>query len=277
MATYQQSYPLAGETILITRAVSSDNQFRQMLEKKGATVLEMPTLEIKPPSSWEKLDNAIENLNTFDWIILTSGNGVEYFCQRMEKLGKSVNLLKNLKIAVVGKKTAQYLDKYQLSPTFIPPDFIADSLVSNFPDNVAQQKILFPRVETGGREILVQEFTAKGAQVMEIPAYQSGCPDFFDDMIWNALTEKLVTIITFTSSKTVRNFYDLINTNLALYPQFSLDYILEESAIASIGPQTSQTCKELFNRVDIEAEEYTLEGLVNSLVNKAINRGKFKR
>lgn len=268
MLNYRESYPLAGETILITRAVSSGNNFRQMLEAKGATVLEMPTLEIQPPSTWQPLDNAINHLPDFHWLILTSANGVEYFFARLHHLGKNPNYLQNIKIAVVGNKTAQFLEKYQLSPDFIPPDFIADSLVSHFPENIQGKKILFPRVETGGREILVQELTRQGGDVTEIPAYQSTCPDTIDEMIWDALTKEVISIITFASSKTVRNFSYLVKQALVNSPHLTLSSLLSEVAIASIGPQTSQTCQELLGKVNIEATEYTLEGLVDSICQK---------
>jgi uroporphyrinogen-III synthase len=267
MINYKNSYPLAGETILITRAPSANNEFRQMLETKGATVLEFSALVIKPPSSWQPLDNAIHNLSEFNWLILTSANGVEYFFERLHHLGKDRNSLNNLKIAVVGNKTAQYLQKYQLKADCIPPNFIADSLVSHFPESLSHQKILFPRVESGGREILVEELTKQGAIITEIPAYQSGCPDFIDEISWNALTNDIISIITFASSKTVKNFYYLVNQALIDHPSLTFNSLLQNLAIASIGPQTTLTCQQLFHKVDIEAKEYTLEGLTNAIIN----------
>lgn len=266
MINYKESYPLAGETILVTRAASANNQFREMLETKGAIVLEFPALVIKPPSSWQKLDDAIVNLSEYDWLILTSANGVEYFFERLHHLGKDKNYLKSIKIAVVGTKTAQYLQQYQLEADFIPPDFIADSLVENFPEALPQQKILFPRVESGGRETLVQELSQKGAKITEIPAYNSVCPDFIDETAWDAIRNEVITIITFASSKTVKNFYYLVNQAIINDPDLNIHSLLKNVAIASIGPQTSLTCQELLKRVDIEAEEYTLEGLVNAII-----------
>ncbi|HBL13562.1 MAG TPA: uroporphyrinogen-III C-methyltransferase, partial [Cyanobacteria bacterium UBA11162] len=114
------------------------------------------------------------------------------------------------KIAVVGKKTAASLKQYSLQPDFIPPNFVADSLVEHFPEPLANKKVLFPRVETGGREILVKELTAQGADVIEVPAYQSACPSEISPTVWEALQSKTVDIITFASSKTVKNFYHLV-------------------------------------------------------------------
>ena len=134
-----------------------------MLRSRGAQTIEMPTLEIVPPSSWADLDAAIERLSDFDWLILTSTNGVEYFFDRLNHAGKDSRALASVKIAVVGQKTAQALAQHGIKADFIPPNFIADALVSNFPTSIANQQILFPRVETGGRELLTQELTNLGA------------------------------------------------------------------------------------------------------------------
>ena len=259
--------PLKDKTILVTRAVEQSSQFSQLLQEVGAKVLEMPTLAIHPPSSWSELDLAINSLNQFDWLILTSANGVDYFFNRLRTLKKDARDLAGVKIAVVGKKTASSLQKWGLIADYIPADFIADALVLNFPETLLGKKILFPRVETGGREILVQELSHQGAEVIEVPAYQSGCPEKIDPQVWQALQAKTIDTITFASSKTVQNFVTLVNQALGFYPHLSLELLLNNVRIASIGPQTSKTCSELLGRVDVEAKEYTLEGLVEALCN----------
>ncbi len=256
---------LAGKTVLVTRASGQASEFSEMLRSRGAKVLELPTLEIVPPSSWDDLDREIHRLANFDWLILTSTNGVDAFFSRLQQAGKDSRALAGIKIAVVGQKTAQSLQQYGITPDFIPPDFIADALVSNFPGSPAGQRILFPRVETGGREVLVKELTNLGAIIVEVAAYQSRCPDSIDPSILSALQQQFgsahcedIDIITFASSKTVKHFCQLIGTSL---PSGWQDQVL----IASIGPQTSATCRELFGKVDIEATEYTLPGLVTAL------------
>ncbi len=255
--------PLANKTILVTRAAEQSSKFTTLLERQGATVREMPALVITPPSSWHDLDNAISDLQSFDWLILTSANGVKYFWSRL----KDVRTLAGIKIAVVGKKTAATLEKHQIQSDFIPPNFVADSLVETFPETLPGKKILFPRVETGGRAVLVQELTAKGASVVEVPAYESQCPESMDAKIWNALQNKQIDVVTFASSKTVRNFYQLLEQQLA--GNTSVNDILQDIAIASIGPQTSKTCYELLGRVDIEAPIFTLEGLTDAICEAA--------
>ncbi|GAB4550624.1 MAG: uroporphyrinogen-III C-methyltransferase [Pleurocapsa sp.] len=257
--------PLKQKTVLVTRAAEQSSKFADMLLEQGAKVLEMPALEITAPSSWTDLDRTIAEIDKFDWLILTSANGVNYFCDRLNTLGRDWRVLANLKIAVVGKKTAAVLRQKHLNPDFIPPDFVADSLVENFPESLQDKNILFPRVETGGREVLVKELNSQGAKVTEVAAYQSRCPELMDRSIWQALEQKQIDVITFASSKTVHNFHQLITQQLR--SGTSINDILDRVVVASIGPQTSKTCYELLGRVDIEAQEYTLEGLTTAIVD----------
>jgi uroporphyrinogen-III synthase len=253
---------LTHKTILVTRSLSQSSEFTGLLQAQGATVIEMPALEILPPSSWEGLDQAIAQLQTYDWLILTSGNAVNYFTLRLLALGKDYRDLHLLKVAVVGEKTAQFLKWRGLRPDYVPPNFVADALLEHFPDNPQGQRILFPRVESGGREVLVKEFTDRGAAVTEVAAYQSGCPEVADSAALTALENGNINIITFASSKTVKHFCKLVEKSMGEHWLTILDTVL----IASIGPQTSLTCHELLGRVDIEAEEYTLPGLTRAIV-----------
>ncbi|AFY94600.1 uroporphyrinogen-III C-methyltransferase [Chamaesiphon minutus] len=256
--THSQPSLIAGKTVLVTRAAGQASDFSQRLRACGARVIEMPTLEILPPSSWVDLDREIDRLNTFDWLILTSTNAVDAVFARLAVVAKDSRALAGVNIAAVGQKTAQSLKQHGITPDFIPPDFVADALVSNFPSDPHGQRILFPRVETGGREVLVREFTNLGATVVEVAAYQSQCPREIDPAVAIALQQQQIDIVTFASSKTVRNFWQLVGSSLPADWQSRV-------CIASIGPQTSATCRELLGRVDIEAAEYTLPGLVTAL------------
>ena len=262
----RSSQPLVNRTILVTRAQSQSSKFTTLLQQQGATVIEMPSLAITPPSSWADLDKAISNLDRFQWLILTSANAVNYFCDRLFSLGYDTRALGGVKIAVVGRKTASSLQQRQLNPDFIPPNYIADSLVTHFPDQLLGQNILFPRVESGGREILVKELSERGAKVIEVAAYQSQCPQQIDPVAWQALQQKQVDVITFASSKTVKNFVQLLQQQLK--SASAIESLLENTCIASIGPQTSKTCQQVLGRFDLEAEEYTLEGLTASIIKQ---------
>ncbi|MEA5579789.1 uroporphyrinogen-III C-methyltransferase [Nodularia harveyana UHCC-0300] len=255
--------PLAGKTILVTRAATQSSQFGDRLTALGANVISMPTLEIVPPSSWLALDQAIANLTDFHWLILTSSNGVDYFFSRLIAQGQDVRALAEIKIAVVGEKTAKSLQQHGIKADFIPPNFVADSLVAHFPEPLQGKKLLFPRVESGGRDVLVQELTTQGAVVVEVAAYQSRCPHTISASAKLALQNRTVDIITFASSKTVKFFCQL--TQQVFSSNSDID-ILENICIASIGPQTSKSCVDLLGRVNVEAEEYTLDGLTQALI-----------
>lgn len=259
------SLTLNNQTVLVTRAAKQAQTFRTLLENQGAHVLEMAALEIQPPSSWEPLDEAIRQLSSFNWLILTSANGVNFFFKRLDELKIDRALLNQLKIAAVGKKTAKVLEKQGIHPTFIPPDFVADSLAASFPEVLSQQKILFPRVESGGREVLIQEFQQNNAEVVAVPAYQSSCPEKADPVAVEALQAQQVDIITFASSKTVQFFCQLLTPIFG--SRVNLKQELARVAIASIGPQTSHACRNWLGRCDIEAQEYTLEGLTQALLD----------
>ena len=252
---------LAGKTIMVTRAASQAGEFSKMLMAREARVVDFPALEIREPESWEGVDSAIANLSTFDWLILTSPNAVNYFLDRLLAQGKDFRALSHLKIAVVGKKTNRFLTQRGLIADFIPPTFVADALIEHFPEDPAGKKLLFPRVERGGREVLVKAMREKGAEVTEVAAYESACPSSLPSAAENALASHEVDAITFASSKTVRHFVQIMEKT------FGAQWLslLEGVAIASIGPQTSRDCRERLGRITFEAEEYTLGGLTAGL------------
>jgi uroporphyrinogen III methyltransferase/synthase len=258
--------PLAGKTVLVTRSEGQSPAFCELLQAQGARVLEMPTLVIQPPTSWDPLDTAIANLEQFDWLLLTSANGVQAFFERLQRQGRDSRALHSLQVAVVGSKTASVLAQYGIRPDLMPSEFVAEALLPIWPQPVQGQRILFPRVESGGREELVQGLRQRGAEVVEVAAYQSACPAAADPQVLEALKAHQVDILTFASSKTVQHFAHLIQ-QAGLGPEIWDPPV----QIAAIGPKTAATCKAAFGRVDIAAQEYTLEGLVEALI-QATNR-----
>lgn len=265
--------PLTGKNIVITRSVGQVSQFRDRLMEQGAHVLEMPALEIVEPSDWQPLDEAIASLHQFSWLILTSSNAVDFFFARLKVLGKDSRALSGLKIAVVGRKTAVQLEAFGLTPDFIPPNYVADAMVEHFPEvSLDGHRILFPRVESGGRDVLVREFKSQGCMITEVAAYQSRCPDHVPEAVIHAFQNQAVDAVTFASSKTVKHFEQMMRLALdEINPgqseaAHSVSELMDSICVASIGPQTSKTCRELLGRVSLEAAEYTLEGLLNELL-----------
>lgn len=260
--TADTTLPFAGKTVLVTRSANQSGQFTARLQRDGATVVEMPALEIVPPSSWQALDDALARLADFDWLLLTSGNSVDYFFERLATQIRDVRALAAVRIAVVGDKTAQKLEQRGLKPDFVPPEFVADSLAAHFPGSLSGASILFPRVESGGRDVLVKDFVSRGAAVTEVAAYQSLCPETIAPDALTALQSHTVDVITFASAKTVKHFCRLLEQS---QNDNSWQSWLDGVCIASIGPQTTKACTSLLGRVDAEAQEYTLEGLVQAI------------
>lgn len=253
--------PLTNTTVLVTRADRQSDNFVNLLQQYGATALSMSCLCIAPPTSWKALDNAISNINEFDWLIFTSTNGIDYFCNRMINNQGNINALKNIKIAVVGAKTANHLINYGITPSFTPPDYVSDSLIECFPnrDNLAGTKILYPKLESGGRENIPEQLSSLGAIVTAIPAYQSNCNSEISLFVTNAFNEGEIDVVTFASPKTVECFYQMIQS-------IGGKSFLDSICIASIGPITSIACKDVLGRVDVEAQPYTLDGLIKAII-----------
>ncbi len=251
--------PLTGKLILVTRAASQSEQFCRLLQEVGAQVMEVPALEVTAPSTWVPLDQALGQLPLFSWLVVTSANGVEFFFQRLRFLGIDNQSLAGLKVAAVGEETARRVAQQGVNVDFVPREFVADTLGEEFPGPLEGQLVLFPRVETGGREALSQTLQERGALVREVPAYQSRCVPELSPAALTALNAHQVDVITFASAKTVRCFRQQLGGTLNL---------LQGVKIASIGPQTSAACQQLLGRVDMEASPYTFAGLTQAIVEK---------
>jgi len=284
---------------MVTRAASQSSEIATLFSNRGATVLEVPSLEIVPPSSYAPLDAAIAELSSYDWLVLTSANAVDYFMGRLLFIAATSEpsiadqsayeevqqMLEGVKVAVVGKKTEALTLRWGFEPDFIPPKFDADSLLEHFPgrnetDGLKGVRILFPRVESGGREVLTAGLRELGAIVTEVAAYESRCPKSLPESALRALEDGEVDFVTFASSKTVRNFAQMLQgaatdtvevlageaeTGQLLTLDNTALQDLADTTIVSIGPQTSEACREVLGRVDVEAEVYTIEGLVQAV------------
>ncbi|MGQ9865103.1 MAG: uroporphyrinogen-III C-methyltransferase [Pseudanabaenaceae cyanobacterium] len=261
---FPPALPLTGQTVLVTRGVEQGGELTQRLQDLGARILEMPTLAVLPPSTWEPCDRAIAALGSFDWLWFASVNGVRAFWERLTHHGWDSRALAGLKIAVVGRQTAQVLTTYGLRADFIPADFTADCLAETLPLGPGQ-RVLFPRVESGGRTTALQRLQARGGHIETVPVYESGCPAAVEPAIVTALQAQEIQTITFTSSKTVQHFAQLLD---GVAPRSEWQKWLQATAIAAIGPSTAETCQKVLGRVDCVAQEFTVAGLVQALVDR---------
>ena len=256
--------PLNGKTVVITRAQEQQGEAHQLFKAKGARVLDFPALVICAPDKWDPLDEALRNLEHFHWIVFSSSNGVRAVEERLHIEGKTLSRRPHaLKIAAVGRKTAIILEQLGVIPDFVPPKFVAESLIEHFPVSILGLKILLPRVQSGGRTILAAAFTEAGGTVVEVPAYESCCPKDIPEATTNALLQKEVHAIVFTSGKTVAHTAQLMLKRFGVDWQRNFD----EVKLISIGPQTSLSCENVFNRVDQEADPHDLDGVIKACIS----------
>ena len=252
---------LIDKRIIITRAQEQISEAREIFRRNGAEVFDLPSLVIGPPDDWRPLDDALKKIATFDWIIFSSANGVRNVEDRMKLIDLSLSeVSKNIQIAAVGRKTASLLSDMDAKISFIPPSFVADSLVENFPENQKDLKLFIPRVQTGGRSILSESFKLKGAVVVEVAAYESTCPKDIPQKTINALNSKKIDIIAFTSGKTVINTVSLFKK----YFGKNWSQLIKKIKLVSIGPQTTLSCKNHIRKPDKEAYPHDLEGLLQA-------------
>jgi len=255
--------PLQGRTIAVTRAEQQLGEARRLFEQAGAAVLDLPALVIGPPDEWGPLDDALAELDEFHWLVVSSSNGVDAVEQRLQRLGGSLaRRPQSLKIAAVGRKTAARLEALGAPADFVPPQFVADSLIDHFPVSGWGLRLLLPRVQSGGRTVLAEAFAEAGSRVVEVAAYESRCPQGLPSGALQALQLRRLDAITFASAKTV------VHTARMLEDSFGPGWtsLLEGLQLVSIGPQTSRSCLEVLGRVDAEADPHDLEGLTQACV-----------
>ena len=256
-----QEMSLIDKKIIITRAQEQESEAHKIFRKNGAEVFDLPSLVIGPPDDWAPLDDALLKIHTFDWIIFSSANGVRNVEERMKQIGLSLSKIsKTIQIAAVGRKTASLLSDKNAKVSFVPPSFVADSLIEHFPKDQKGLKLFIPRVQTGGRSILSESFKLKGAEVTEVAAYESSCPKDIPQKTIDALKNGKIDIIAFTSGKTVINTVSLLKKYLGE----NWFQLIEKIKIVSIGPQTSNSCEKLIRKPDKEANPHDLDGLLKS-------------
>ncbi|MEB3260984.1 MAG: uroporphyrinogen-III synthase [Cyanobacteriota bacterium] len=250
---------LRGCTIAVTRAEGQLGAARQLFAQAGAQVLDLPTLVVGPPDDWGPLDEALRDLDQFHWLLFSSANGVDGLQERLRRRGGDLSRPpRGLRIAAVGRRTAERLDALGVRVDFVPARFTADALIEEFPVSAWGLQLLAPRVQSGGRTLLAEAFSAAGARVVEVPAYETRCPDGLPSRAVQALQQGGLQAITFSSAKTVRHCVRLLEA------AFGSEWrqVLRGVKVVSIGPQTSQPCRELLGRVDAEADPHDLQGLV---------------
>jgi uroporphyrinogen III methyltransferase/synthase len=290
---WAEKRPLFGKRILITRAREQAGEMVETIEELGGEAIELPTIKIVAPQSYEVLDRAIHRISepgawslepgavsgvpgasslacpersrrepeasAYDWIIFTSANGVEFFFQRLRELRKDVRILKGIKLAAIGPATAGKLEKAGLLIDFMPGEYVAEAVIEGLKNlGISGKRVLIPRAEVA-REILPQELERLGAKVDAVPTYRTVSDPSAIEELRKLLSEARINIIAFTSSSTVKNF-------MKATQGLDLANLLKDVQIACIGPVTAETAEECGLVVSVTAKDYTIQGLVQSMV-----------
>ena len=247
-----------GIRVLIGRARHQASALSGELRKLGATVIEIPFIEIRKPRSFKALDGALGSLAEYDWLILTSVNGVDAMWERLAKLGLRPTSLKHLRIAAIGPATKKAIEQRGAKVDVVPKEYVAESVVRSLRKRAKGKRVLLVRAKVA-RDVIPQELRKAGAQVDVVEAYETVVPQSSRTRLRSVLRNprQQPHVITFTSSSTAKNFVALLGER---NPSF--DNIL----FASIGPVTSATLREVGLPVDIQTREYTIPGLVEAIV-----------
>jgi uroporphyrinogen-III synthase len=256
----QTDRPLSGRHIAITRPPEQAPELAARLEAEGAQVTLLAAIRIAPIEDTRLLDAALRELATFDWIVLTSVNGVHAVAERLATLGLSWEARGRARIAVIGPATAFALEEHGVTPDYMPAEYVAERIVGGL-GNVAGQRILLARADIA-RRALADALLLRGAAVVEAAAYRTLVRPPDVELLRQALTVDRPDAITFTSSSTVRGFMENVAA-LGLDAREALYGI----ALACIGPITAATLREYGLEPDVVATEYTIPGLVRALLD----------
>lgn len=255
--------PLSGRTIVITRAQDQAAEFVTELERYGAEVVVCPTIEICELESYERLDEAIEHLYGYDWLIFTSVNAIDYFFKRLRARGHEGSELDDLKVCVIGEATADRLRDLQVHVDVVPDEFRAEGVFTALErfvggaEHLKQLNVLIPRASVA-RDYLPRALEEAGARVDVVPTYRTALPANLDRGRIAAMLSGSADCIAFTSSSTVKNLAQLFATE-------DLSKALAGIAIACIGNITATTAAEFGLQTTIQPEEFTIPALAHAI------------
>ena len=222
---------------------------------------EFPTIAVEPLNDYNEVETAILQLARYQWVVFTSVNGVKFFWEQLRLIGLDARIFGGMQIAAIGPATADELRARGIEPDFIPEKYVAEHVVEGLLKlGIAGSDVLIPRAKVA-REVLPKELKEAGCNVTVLPVYETRLVQASGDEIVASLDNGDIQYVTFTSSSTVENFFELVDSEVfRKYPDVK---------IASIGPVTTETVKRFGFTPDIEPEDYTIPGLVDALVKDA--------
>jgi uroporphyrinogen III methyltransferase/synthase len=251
-----ETKPLFGKGIVITRPEEQAGEFARLLSAEGARVILFPTIRIVPPESWELLDRALDNLGSYHWIVFTSANGVKHFFRRLRETGRDVRDLKGIRICTIGPATASAVEGMGIRVDIVPGEYISEGVVRAFREvDLKGKRVLLPRAGEA-RDVIPEGLSRRGASVDVVTVYRTVRSESKKESLQALLDAGKVDVIAFTSPSTVIKFRKIMGG--AALP--------ETVRIACIGPVTEAAAKKEGFPVDIFQEDFTIPGMVKSLI-----------
>ncbi|MBI5789409.1 MAG: uroporphyrinogen-III synthase [Candidatus Schekmanbacteria bacterium] len=245
---------------MVTRTREQASALSALLAAAGARCLEVPTIDIGPPDDFTPLDQALENLSRYKWIVFTSANGVAAFMNRLCGQGKDVRALGSAKVAAIGPATAQALREHGLVADVVPAAFKAEVLLEALSPYVsAGDKVLLARAQIA-REVLPEGLVRLGVEVDVAPVYKTRHVTEIPPEAQTAFQEGKVDILTFTSSATVHNFVLLVGKE-------RFQALAKAAVVAAIGPITATTLQEYGINTYIQPETYTIPDMAATIID----------
>ncbi len=249
-----ESAPLQGLRIAVTRPAAQAEEFIRGLRALGAEAVSYPTIRIQGPSEPAPLRRAVHNLGRFDWIVFTSANGVARFWHELEAAGAAGPWPQHLRAAAIGPATAEALRARGVEAEVVPDEYVAEAVADALiaVHELAGRRVLLPRAAEA-RKVLPERLRAAGAAVEEVVAYETGPDAEGIAGLRAALDRRELDMVTFTSASTVRQFVSRAGADLGT------------ARVAVIGPVTAAAARAAGVRVDVEAKDYTVEGMLTAI------------
>ncbi|WP_099352093.1 uroporphyrinogen-III synthase [Fredinandcohnia onubensis] len=253
--------PLLGKMILNTRGEKQAAEFSMKITAAGGTPIELPLLTFQKPKNTTFIKNTISNLESYDWLIFTSKNGVDFFFDFYDQVVEEVGINLPLpKIAVVGTKTEKALLSKGFEPELVPEEFIAEGLFKSLKPFVKKgARFLLARGNLS-RSYLVDELTRYGAEATDLIVYETIGDSREKERLIALLKENQIDIITFTSPSTVKQFYKMVE-------QIEWQQWTKNVIFACIGPETKKCAKQLHIPIHICPKNYTIDHLLTEIID----------
>ncbi|HHY21308.1 MAG TPA: porphobilinogen synthase [Bacilli bacterium] len=252
--------PLAGKTVLVTRAKHQAQELSAQIQALGGTAVELPLLAFVKASEQTAVLQAVKRLAEYDWLILTSSNGVQFFIDAVKEYGE-LSTLSKLKIAVIGEKTERTLESYGFKASVIPNQYVAEELAETFIPYVKKSERVLVAKGNLARPVLVAELKKVGIAVDELITYETIVPTEIQEKLIALLAEKKLDFLTFTSPSTVNHLLDILKGT-----PFAEE--IKQMKTAGIGPITEKALqKHTFTNYVVPNVTYTIEGMLQALVD----------